>query len=306
MTTPHFLQSAAWEKFQNNLGRKTIRRQGDGWSYMAIVEQSSGVKRLYCPYGPTADSSATLENALESLQAEAQTLGAHFVRVQPLGYMLSSETAQQLGLRPVEYSQPVSTQVIDLRPPMEEIIQGISSRKRSIYRNYAKKGLQYSISHSVEDMDKLMPLLREVEQRNGVTFHGDHYLLTQAKTLLPDSASLHFMTYDDVVVAAVLLFEDDTTGYYAHVGNTAEHRNLSAGTALVGEILRYLKEHNKQSFDFYGIAPTDDPAHPWAGISVFKQSFGGSRVMYNQTYDLPISPLFYTLYTWARKLRRNA
>jgi hypothetical protein len=50
----HFLQSSAWEKFQQSLGRKVFHNRGEGWEYFAILERGTGNSRLYCPFGPTA------------------------------------------------------------------------------------------------------------------------------------------------------------------------------------------------------------------------------------------------------------
>ena len=82
----HFLQSEAWETFQRSLGRKTFRREGDGWSYLAILETGSmGTTRLYCPYGPTVDSPRVLKTALDSLTALAHSQKVLSLRIQPTG-----------------------------------------------------------------------------------------------------------------------------------------------------------------------------------------------------------------------------
>jgi lipid II:glycine glycyltransferase (peptidoglycan interpeptide bridge formation enzyme) len=134
----HFLQSDAWEKFQHALGNTTVRREGDGWSYLAIVERGGGLTRLYCPYGPTVTSPAALNSALESLAQEAKARGAAFLRVQPQGYLLDTEESAALHMKPIAYSQPVATRVINLSPSLNDIIAAISQSKRSVIRNYQK------------------------------------------------------------------------------------------------------------------------------------------------------------------------
>ena len=304
MITPHFLQSTAWEKFQNNLGRRTIRRQGDGWSYLAVVEHTAGMTRLYCPYGPTVESIKALERALLSLRSEAKTERAAYLRIQPVGVDLNTTTLIGHKLRAVDYSQPEATRLIDLSRPLDEIYADISQSKRSICRNYQNKGLVYSSSYDPKDIDKLLPLLHEVAVRNQISIHSDNYLRTQANALIPDHASLHFMKFEDDIIASALVFEDATTNYYAHAGNTNQHRNLSANTALVGELIRRAKDQGKLFFDLYGVAPTDDPSHPWAGVSRFKESFGGYMVKYNHTYEIGLSTIPYAIYRFARQLVR--
>ena len=300
----HFLQSPAWEKFQNALGKQTIRREGVGWSYLAIVEQSVGLKRLYCPFGPTATSPEALEQALGALRQDARDQMATYLRVQPSGVAINTTNASRFSLFPITYSQPEATRVIDLTQSMDDIYGGISQSKRSICRNYQNKGLAYHVSHEAADIELLLPLLHEVAERNHIGVHDDAYLRTQATALVPDHASLHFMKLGETVMAGALVFEGVTTNYYAHAGNTFEHRNLAASTALVGELIRYSKDQGKQSFDLYGVAPTDDPNHPWAGVTKFKESFGGEFVRQNQTYELPLAAGRYWLYRFARMIRQ--
>lgn len=296
----HFLQSEAWEKFQHALGNKTVRQSGDGWSYLAIVEHGGGLTRLYCPYGPTFETPAALDAALASLRTEAERVHATFVRVQPFGQLLDVSETRPRDMKPITYSQPVATRVIDLSAPLDELIAGISQSKRSVVRNYQHKGLTYRVSTDANDIEKLLPLLHDIADRNHIAVHSDEYLRKQTSVLLPEHGSLHFMELEDVPVSGALLFEDTEVCYYAHAGTAARHYKLQANTALVGEMISYAKKSGKKWFDLYGVAPTDSPNHPWAGISGFKASFGGEVIRYNETYDIPLHHLKYFFYALFR------
>lgn len=301
----HFLQSEAWEKFQHALGNTTVRREGDGWSYLAIVEHGGGLTRLYCPYGPTVDSPTALKAALDSLEQEAKARGAAFLRVQPQGYLLNVAESGALRMKPIAYSQPVTTRVVDLSLSLNDILAAVSQSKRSVIRNYQKKGLVYRMSKNPADIEKLLPLIHDIAERNRISVHSDEYIRKQAKALLPDDASLHFIELDGQAITGAFLFEDESCCYYGHAGTAAKHYKLQANTALVGELLAYAKNKGKQRFDLYGIAPTDDETHPWAGVTSFKAGFGGDVVRYNQTYDLPIKKALYVAYSFLRSLTRK-
>lgn len=306
MSKVHFLQSDAWEKFQKSLGNKTIRREGDGWSYLAIVESGGGQTRLYCPYGPTVSSFEALDRALESLAVEARSQGATFCRVQPCGIDMGQDDTEKRSMRAIEYSQPVATRIIDLSPSLEKIIANVSQSKRSVVRNYRNKGMVYRISKNSDDVEKLLPLLHDIAGRNQISVHSDEYLRTQATSLLPDYASLHFIELDGKTISGALLFEDDNTCYYAHAGTATDYYKLQANTALVGEMISYAKKNDKLWFDLYGVAPDDKKDHPWAGLSEFKASFGGEIVHYNQTYDIPLKKMQYFVYEKLRLLKKLA
>jgi lipid II:glycine glycyltransferase (peptidoglycan interpeptide bridge formation enzyme) len=59
-------------------------------------------------------------------------------------------------------------------------------------------------------------------------------------------------------------------------------------------------------FDFWGIAPPDQPDHSWAGLTGFKKGFGGEVVTNIGTYDIAINKAKYQLYTTYKKMRGRA
>ena len=290
---PHFLQSPAWQAFQEARGRKVYYREGNGWSFRAILEPRSGLTpaRLYCPYGPTANSARALKSALDSLSALASSLKITFVRVEPLGVKFKPK---DFKLSRVDYSQPSNTWQIDLTQSKDEIIANMKQNNRSIYRNYGKKGLSYRVSTDPAECHRLLDLLHGVADHNGITIHDDNYLQAQANTLIPSGhARLHFIDYDNKTIAAALTYEDDSTCYYAHAGADHEHRKLAASTALLAEIIVNAKSDGRQICDLYGITTSNDPSHRWAGFTRFKKSFGGHSVKLSETYDLAIKRLPY-------------
>jgi len=302
----HFLQSPAWKTFQETLGREVIADSGDGWSYQAIVEAGTGNIRLYCPYGPTVTSVKAFDEALASLKDAAMSHGAAFIRVEPTAGIKPSELRRH-GLKPVTYQQlqPAHTLVIDLTADKDDILAHMSQNSRNLTRNYANKGLSIHTSSDPKDITILTSLLAGVGKRNHITTHPPAYFKMQAEALFPTgNAVLYYATLDNTPIAAALVYDDDTTRYYAHAAADDTYRKLSAGTALVGQMILDAKDKGLKHFDLYGIAPTDDPSHPWAGFTKFKRSFGGTPVTYLGAWDLPLKPLRYRLYRLYQSLRR--
>lgn len=302
----HFHQSAAWQVFQESLGRKVFHRTGEGWEYRAILEPARfGLSRLYCPYGPTASTHHALRTALASLKALARSQNAAFVRVQPLGAQFTSEDMKHLGAHKIYYSQPAHTWCINTARPVDEIIADMKQNNRNLYRTYEKKGLHYHRSTDPADISRLTTLLHGVAAHNQITIHSDSYFKTQAEALLPiGGASLHFMTYDDETIAAALVYEDVRTNYYGHAAASHEHRKLGASTALLACIIVDAHEHGKHICDLYGITTSDDPAHKWAGFTKFKKSFGGYEKTLSVTYEYPVNAWRYAAYSAARHIKR--
>jgi lipid II:glycine glycyltransferase (peptidoglycan interpeptide bridge formation enzyme) len=55
---------------------------------------------------------------------------------------------------------------------------------------------------------------------------------------------------------------------------------------------RDAKKRGMQVYNFWGIAPENNPNHPWRGITLFKKGFGGRNIEYIHAQDLAVSPLY--------------
>lgn len=292
----HFLQSDHWQSLQENLGRRSVSQTGEGWRYTAYLESGRLSTRLYAPYGPEAESDEALEQALKSLRTEAKALGASFVRFEPR--TTGSETLfKSIGAVRAARVQPEATSVVDLTQPEADIISRMSPSSRNLYRNYAKKGVSFRVSTDISDIDILLGFLHEVAAHTGMKAHSDEYLRAQAETFFAKGcAKLYIAEYQGTPIVACLVYDYDHVRYYAHAAAGYEHRNLSAGTSIVGHMIMDAKADGMHAFDLYGIWPNASAGTPHQGITKFKRSFGGDDVVYHGTWELPVKPLRYRLY----------
>jgi lipid II:glycine glycyltransferase (peptidoglycan interpeptide bridge formation enzyme) len=68
----------------------------------------------------------------------------------------------------------------------------------------------------------------------------------------------------------------------------------------MGHMILEAKDMGKKQFDFYGIAPPDQPDHKLRGVTQFKKSFGGEVKDQHGTWELPVKILSYALYRTMR------
>jgi len=92
---------------------------------------------------------------------------------------------------------------------------------------------------------------------------------------------------------------------YAHGGSAAQDKNVMAPYLLHWKLIEDAKEKGLKWYDFWGIAPNDDPNHPWAGITRFKKGFGGEGVHYAGTYDALIKTIWYNAYQLAKVAKKK-
>lgn len=301
----HFLQSTAWAAFQSANNKEVVTDSGKNWSYQAILERGRGNTRLYTPYGPVARDLSSLDAALTSLEAVARSKKADFIRIEPTAHISEAELCTR-GFLPVTYQQlqPSHTQIIDLSGDEASLLAAMSQNSRNITRNYHKKGIEIRVSHDASDIELLISLLAGVATRNGITPHSAEYFRTQAATLFPlHAAMLYIATVDGTPAAAAFVYDNGETRYYAHAAADDTFRKLSVGTALLGQIILDAKRDSRAYVDLYGIAPNNDPKHPWHGFTKFKQSFGGSPVTFVGAWDKPLNKVTYYLYRFQQTIR---
>lgn len=303
----HFLQSSEWAAFQQQMGRPTLTRRGSGWEYMAVYEQGRLNTRLYVPYGPTFADQASLRAALYDLRAVGRRLGVTLIRVEPTSPS-ARPLLKRLGFvrRSRGDIQPQITRVIDLSPTEEQIIAQMKKNTRPRVRNYKKKNIRIRKSSDPQEVEILFGLLEAVSERNDVTLHSKDYYRTLAEALLPlGSAALFIAEVEGQPVAASLAFDSSDTRIYAHTAADDNYRRLHVGTALVGAMIMDAKRAGLTHFDLFGITDSDDPDHPWAGFTKFKEDFGGEVVEYAGTWELPLNKVTYAVVDWGLKVLRR-
>ena len=299
----HFLNSRAWAEFRQALGEQARHREADQWSYLGLIQSVGGFKKLYCPYSPVVHQADGVVELMADLDAEAKKAGAMITQIEPLG-AITAEDLTASGYTKVKSIQPELTWTLDLTQDHEQILAGMSATNRNIYRNYHKKGLEFARTESMDEIDTVLQLIEAVAQRNQVHLHQSSYLRRQVEVLIPLGALHCFVVrLEGQVIAGALVYDDQTTRYYAHAGTDYQHRKLNAGVVLLSEMIFEAKECGLEQFDFYGITDNDDPDHPWAGFTAFKKSFGGQERHYLGTWQKVNRPLLYRLYQFLRQLR---
>lgn len=290
----HFLQSRAWAQFQIALGRQTFYASGSNWSWLAILEANRFGSRLYVPYGPSASSSASLENALTALIDCAKAQSVDFVRIEPQSVKLAGSLGKFGAQRAHRDIQPQNTLIKDLNRPDDELFAEMASTNRRLYRRASEAGFEFTKSYDPADLETFLDMTHELAARTGIVTQTDGYFRTMAETLLPQkSAALFIASHDGSPVAASLVFEDTVTRYYAHAAALTSARKLQPGVYLLGHIIFDAKAQGKHFLDYCGVAPPNAKNHRLAGVSMFKRNFGGREVQYGGTWEIPIKKAHY-------------
>ena len=293
-------QSSEWRKLQEELGEESILVEKEGYQYLAIIKPTPVGNYLYCPYGPVAKDKTSFKNALGSLNDLAKEKSAIFIRVEPYDEAfknnLPDSAKKSTDLNPKE------TWILDLTGNDEEFKLRLPSRLLRYHKSAAKKGIIIEKSTNPDDIKYLLKLQQALANEKGISTFSENYLKTELKQPF---ASLYLVKYEGSIIAAGLVFDDETTRYNLQGAQSDTGRKLHATGILTIQLILDAREKKLKSFDFWGIAPDDAPDdHPWKGFTAFKKTFNGIEVKHAGTYDIVLSPFKYHLYQIIRKVNR--
>lgn len=294
-------QSSEWHKLQEELGEESILVEKEGYQYLAIIKPTPVGNYLYCPYGPVAEDKTSFKNALGSLNNLAKEKSAIFIRVEPYDEAfknnLPDSAKKSTDLNPKE------TWILDLTGNDEEFKLRLPSRLLRYHKSAAKKGIIIEKSTNPDDIKYLLKLQQALANEKGISTFSENYLKTELKQPF---ASLYLVKYEGSIIAAGLVFDDETTRYNLQGAQSNTGRKLHATGMLTIQLILDAREKKLKSFDFWGIAPDDAPDdHPWKGFTAFKKTFAGTELKHAGTYDIVVYPFKYHLYQIFRKINRT-
>jgi lipid II:glycine glycyltransferase (peptidoglycan interpeptide bridge formation enzyme) len=294
-----FLQSWQWGEFQKKLGREVQRIKISRENDLAAVGQAIihdlpfGLRYIYLPRGPVISPLAANhdDEFVSIFEKELIKLDkkAIFVRTESIDFDFSRP-----GWRKTKEVQPEHTLILGLDMGEDNLLAAMHQKTRYNIRLAAKRGV--SVRQMAEgEFDKFWNLISVTTERDKFRPHPKSYYRKMLESL-GDMAQVWFAEYKGKVLAANLMIFYGDTAVYLHGASSNEYRNVMAPYLLHWEMIKKAKADGFEHYDFWGIAPPDQPNHPWAGITRFKKGFGGIEVSYPGTFDLPLNKFWYTLY----------
>jgi lipid II:glycine glycyltransferase (peptidoglycan interpeptide bridge formation enzyme) len=299
----HLYQSTAWAKFQIAQGRQILAASGETWSWLAALRHGrGGITYLYSAYGPTIHG-ASANTAVSSLVDAGHSVNADFIRFEPLGVVESSQL-QKLGARQVGDMQPRYRLQLDITPDEANLRHAISPSNRNLINTAEHRGLSFHISSDPSRLPEHLLMQQETARRGGFQPHNPSYYQQLVDTLMPlEVAHFYAAERDGRPVASAICVDFDKTRYYLEAATHPDENRLHKGAiALLWWMILDAKSKGLATFDYGGVAPDDQPNHPWAGHTRFKKSVGGALVASSGTWELPLKPTKYALYRLARKV----
>jgi len=291
-------QSLAWKEYQEALGRETrlyacFNEDTLAASALVVIDRTSlGLSTWDIPRGPVQHSGPLLD----AIIADARAAGAMVV------YCSGLEDEHIPGSVPSpRHEQPAATRIIDISKDEEGILAQMHQKGRYNTKVAQKSGVTVRLSQEIESYYDLMKQTGE-RDRFGIKplSHYKAFLNTIPGSFL----LLAYGPHDPAKpVAGLIGVVHGTTGIYYYGASSYASRSLMAPYLLQWEAIRHCKGHGCARYDLLGVAPEgsgDD--HPWAGISSFKEKFGGTLVSYPPEVQVVLRPFAMKALQMKRKI----
>ena len=313
-------QSMEWKIYQEGLGREVriyvaLENNQIVTSAFVVIDQTSfGLSTWEIARGPIGVASFELRVSgfLEKISADAKSQRAISIFLSPPIHIPQLETRNSK-----RFVMPEATRLLDLTRSEEDLLAQMKPKGRYNIRLAEKHGVRVELCNDVKSFSVLM---NETMQRDGFRSSGGRTyrrfleLLPRSFLLLAYAPSGHEKTASEgrysrdktemsqTPVAGLLGVIWGAGGIYYYGASSHAQKELMAPYLLQWEAIKHCKAQGCSSYDLFGIAPPDQPDHPWSGVSDFKAKFGGTVVMYPPEQEITLRPLVKTLLSMKRKI----
>lgn len=300
MENNSFLQTATWEKFQQQLGRATYWLDG-----VLFIRHPLKFGQDFW-YAPRTNKIPPLEHLNAAFKHRTT-----FVKVEPVQENLTKPW------QATRSTQPRQTLIVDLSPSEDALLEKMKQKTRYNIRLAERKHISISIyegEDSLKHVGEFLALTKETNLRDQIKSYDPNYYQRLLQVLGEAKMVNLLVAYlEGTPLSSLILVRHEKTATYLFGASSNQQRNLMAPYLLQWQAMQFAKAAGCTSYDFWGIrvdnrlgpsgstAPTSvDQVQPTPGksygVTKFKLGFGGQPIFYPPAYNLSYKQFWYNLY----------
>ncbi len=309
-----FLQSWDWGEVNKETGSKIfrfgfIRGNKLVGAALLIKEVAKRGPHFVIPAGPFIDweDKPLVTFFVKSIKELAKKENVWFIRVRPeiISTKANEQLFKALGLIPSPmHLHAENTWVLDITKSEDELLSEMRKTTRYLIKKGEKSDLKLEISSDPSLAKVLFDLQLETAKRHGFVGFPEKLFKKEIEIFSNDDQAKVFLCKNgnEVLAIAIIIFYGDTA-YYHFSASVSGHNDLPFSYYLQWQIIKEAKKRGIKFYNFWGIAPNNNPNHRFYGVTLFKTGFGGSRIDWLHAHDLPVGPQYLLTYTF-ETLRR--
>jgi lipid II:glycine glycyltransferase (peptidoglycan interpeptide bridge formation enzyme) len=176
--------------------------------------------------------------------------------------------------------------VLDIDQPEDVLLASMRKTTRYEVRRAEKLGVTVRVSTELEDLDAFLRLYKETAKRRGFVAHEG--VAEEFEVFGRENRAIILLgLYEGTLLAGALILFSPHQAIYHHGASMST--KIPASYLVQWRAIREAKKRGLKLYNFWGIAPEDNPNHPWRGLTLFKKGFGGRTVSFLHAQDLVIS-----------------
>ena len=266
---------------------------------------------------PEISSDDITPTQIEGLKKLAKENGSIFARLELYG--LYSENAEKLVksmgfIKAFEEVQPKWRQFIDLTQTTGEILAQMKQKGRYNIKLAERKEVEISCQllaisyqqNSNKTLKIFYSLYEQTVKREGITGRSLSYFANMVDRF-KETDYIRIYTaklgHEYLAAALVSFFGDVAT--YLYGGSSRRHKEVMAPYLMHWQIIKDAKAAGLKIYDLHGRSKIEDEHSLWAGITKFKEQFGGAPTELLGSYDYVNKSVFYQIFKIAEKMRRK-
>ena len=310
----HVLQSWSWGDFKSRHGWQAKRLLWYEGSHpraaaQILIQQRGRLRLGYVPKGPVVawDDLPRVAEVLTRLEIFAREHKLILLKIDPDVPLETTEGHAALNLltqrawRPsFEQIQFRNTMILDLRPPLDELLAAMKSKWRYNIRLAQRRGVTVR-----EVADAQLPLLyrmyAETARRDRFIIRAESYYLDVWRQFIHAGLADPLLAeLEEEPLSMLILFHFGTQAWYMYGASRDRHRRVMPNHLLQWEAIRRAKLLGCTTYDLWGAPDVLEESDPMWGVYRFKQGFNTAFVRHIGAYDYAPHPWLYQLYAFFR------
>lgn len=303
------LQTPEWAQFKKSQGWEILNL---GNLFIHKRSLPFGQNFLYLPEVSADDISPSQIEELKKITKDNNSI---FCRLELIDRFNenSYKLIRSFGFeKAFEQVQPKWRQIISLELSEDEILAQMKSKGRynikvaEKNKLFVEKMLQLDIDRKSEKAANIFYYLySQTVKRNEIA--GRNFLYF--KNLLDSfSKTDYFEVYTvyferNPLSSAIVSFYDGVASYL-YGGSSRSHKEVMAPYLMHWQIMKDAKARGMKKYDMIGRDKPDTSGH-WAGVTRFKEQFGGEAVEVLGSFDYVNRQVAYRIFKFVEKMRRK-
>jgi lipid II:glycine glycyltransferase (peptidoglycan interpeptide bridge formation enzyme) len=296
------LQTSQWANFKKSTGWKIFENFG-----VFVHKRSLPFSKSFL-YIPEIEFDHVEENLINWVKQLIQENNCIFTRIEIIDPENEKITKQMFSsgfIRAFEQIQPKWRQIIDISPNEQKILSQMRQKGRYNVRLAERKGVKIASGRSTDFVRTFYGLYAQTIDRERIAGRDLKYFKNMVdKFSDTDYLDIYTATYDREPVAAAVIGFHGGVASYLYGGSSRRHKEVMAPYLMHYQIIKDAKLRGCKTYDLIG---RDQPgkSEKWAGVTKFKEQFGGEAVEIAGSFDLVNKKIAYNIFKIAERLRRR-